>query len=823
MFNQRTSIKSFNPYDFLDRNRERKVVFYGRVSTEHEAQISALGNQIQWYDEQAKNHSNWTIIDKYIDEGITGTQAKKRPAFLKMIDDAKEKRFDLIVTREVCRFARNTVDTLVTTRELKNIGIEVYFVEDNIWTMDGDGELRLSLMATLAQEESRKVSERVKAGQQISREKATLYGSGNILGYDRCGKSYVINEEQAETVRLIYNMYMNDGIGTMKIANKLIEMHKLNASGVVKWTAATINRILNNKTYAGYVVYGKSYSNNYLEQRRVNNYDTSTYMYAKGDFEPIISEEVWNKCQEIKKNRVTSCFGTTVNGKPKNHGKIESKDVWVKKLKCSCGASFRKNRWHKNKNCDWSYGYQCYNQLNNGSAKQRRLAGEDDEGYCDQRMIADWKLELMAKMVFEEVWKNHTDCISETIKIIKRCYRENKVENNQKNSIMFQIEKIKSKKNILLDMRTSGEITKDEFLEQKEVLNKKLSLLESELKNCFEIDTKQIQIDYDEILKSLNEIVDFSNPKMDRELLQRFIAKVVPNGENHFIWYLNLDGKSDTRLNVNIVGNKKNAIVSIDESGDISPLHTSDILYFNDEKSFTVETLHMLRLAFCTVLSDIPASAAAFTMSSLASSFPSANRSSISLSACSVLVAVLPPAPDSSSSAVMSYSPIHEKPVSGSRQKATGLPSGAREDLSWTITRTFGSRFTRPISRTLLAAARKSIEPNPRYALCPPAALLRCPIRITAHPVRSATSARRRNMGRTSFARFMSVFSPMYACMGSRIISRAPFCAIAFSMRSSDRVSSRLASSITSTRSRSAAASIKRGLTVSPSPSSAVW
>ena len=175
MFNQRTSIKSFNPYDFLDRNRERKVVFYGRVSTEHEAQISALGNQIQWYDEQAKNHSNWTIIDKYIDEGITGTQAKKRPAFLKMIDDAKEKRFDLIVTREVCRFARNTVDTLVTTRELKNIGIEVYFVEDNIWTMDGDGELRLSLMATLAQEESRKVSERVKAGQQISREKATLY------------------------------------------------------------------------------------------------------------------------------------------------------------------------------------------------------------------------------------------------------------------------------------------------------------------------------------------------------------------------------------------------------------------------------------------------------------------------------------------------------------------------------------------------------------------------------------------------------------------------------------------------------------------------
>lgn len=179
------NFNSFMGYTKLDRNRTRTVVFYGRVSTEHEAQLSALENQMQWYNDQAKYHPNWNVIDKYIDEGITGTQAKKRPSFLRMIEDAKSGKFDLIVTREVCRFARNTVDTLNFTRELKNIGVEVYFVEDNIWTMDGDGELRLSLMATLAQEESRKVSERVKAGQRISRENGVLYGSGNILGYDR--------------------------------------------------------------------------------------------------------------------------------------------------------------------------------------------------------------------------------------------------------------------------------------------------------------------------------------------------------------------------------------------------------------------------------------------------------------------------------------------------------------------------------------------------------------------------------------------------------------------------------------------------------------
>lgn len=136
-----------------------------------------------------------------------------------MIQDAKQKKFDLIVTREVCRFARNTVDTLVVTRELKNYGVEVYFVEDNIWTMDGDGELRLTIMATLAQEESRKTSERVRAGQKISRDKGVLYGNGNILGYDRDKNTgtYVINSDQAETVRMIYDLYSSGkGMGQIR-------------------------------------------------------------------------------------------------------------------------------------------------------------------------------------------------------------------------------------------------------------------------------------------------------------------------------------------------------------------------------------------------------------------------------------------------------------------------------------------------------------------------------------------------------------------------------------------------------------------------------
>lgn len=256
------------PKDIIlaDRERERTIVYYGRVSTEHEAQLSALENQLQWYDDQSKYHPNWKVLRKYIDEGITGTQAKKRPAFLKMLEDAKNGQFDLIVTREVCRFARNTVDTLVTTRELKKIGVEVYFVEDNIWTMDGDGELRLTIMATLAQEESRKTSERVRAGQKISRDNGVLYGNGNILGYDRVGDTYVINEEQAETVRLIYNLY-SQGLGFKKIINELVSQHRKDSYGLVRWECTKISRILHNATYKGYLCWKEPES--YLYYSRI--------------------------------------------------------------------------------------------------------------------------------------------------------------------------------------------------------------------------------------------------------------------------------------------------------------------------------------------------------------------------------------------------------------------------------------------------------------------------------------------------------------------------------------------------------------------------
>lgn len=602
----KNNTKIGNPYDFLDRNRHRKMVFYGRVSTEHEAQMAALENQIEWYDDQAKYHPNWEVLNKYIDEGITGTQAKKRPAFLQMIEDAKKGKFDLIVTREVCRFARNTVDTLVTTRELKNIGVEVYFVEDNIWTMDGDGELRLTIMATLAQEESRKTSERVKAGQHISRQQGMVYGRGNILGYNRKAKStYTINPEQAETVRMIFDLYLQGEMGASKIANELTRLGRKNASGLVKWSPCVITRIVNNPTYMGYQAYGKSYSNNYLEQKRILNNDFSTYMLVKSDYEPIITEEEWYRCQEIKQRRVTKTIGVSTDGKKKqpNHGKNETKDLWATKLKCRCGASFRRNRWHKNNNAPWSYGYLCYNRLNNGSAQKRRDAGLDDTGYCDQTEIPDWKLEMMGKMIMEQVWRTRAEDIKLACKILKECYKPDiKAPRENKSVMLANIEKLKSKKDNLLDMRSDGEITKEEFLNKKEEIDKKISQLTAEYeKDDCPTESDEADLELGKIEAALNVLIDFSKPVLPREIYQKFVSKVTPYSKTHYRWYLNLDGKGAQTADVKVNGRKSNAAVAFCDEGEIPPVHFKEIIFFNilkqeikNKKSFFVATLHRL-------------------------------------------------------------------------------------------------------------------------------------------------------------------------------------------------------------------------------------
>ena len=501
---------------------------------------------MQWYEDQAKYHPNWTVLKSYIDRGITGTQAKKRPAFMEMLNDAKYHKFDLIVTREVCRFARNTVDTLVITRRLKEIGIEVYFVEDNIRTMDNDGELRLTIMATLAQEESRKTSERVRAGQKISRDNGVLYGNGNILGYDRLGDTYVINEDQAETVRIIYDLYLK-GNGFNKIVNELVRLKRKDSSGLVRWDATKVSRILHNATYKGYQGYYKSYKNNHLDQKTIVNRDEDTYLYVKGRFTPIISEEVWDKCKALRESKLT--LRKTQEGKLERTGTRTSEDIWAKRLICRCGHRMRKDRWHVNKT-GLTYGYKCYNVLNNGSKQARIDAGLDADKYCDMGTVADWKFDLMLHELLKALNLNNDDLIKKAYNQFENSYTKETKEARELRDAEAKLRKIRIKLENLTEMRVNGEIDKQEYSSLKAKINGEMLIAEKEIDDIkrvvLEEDRKTTPLVSMDVFRSMAvEDLDFTKPIRHSALVNTMIKKIVPNTSLDFKWYLNLYPKRD--------------------------------------------------------------------------------------------------------------------------------------------------------------------------------------------------------------------------------------------------------------------------------------
>ena len=277
--------------------RPRKVAFYGRVSTELEAQTAALKSQMEWYHKLAAQYPNWSVVNQYADDGVTGTVKEVRRAFMKMLYDAKEGKFDLIVTREVSRFTRNTVDTVETVRELRQCGVEVYFVMEDIWTMESDGELRLSILACLAQEESRKISERSRAGQQVKRERGEPSAHNASFGYvyDRQHKTLAIEADKVEAVRKIFEMYA-DGISCSIIADELNMQGIRNKDGSDSWTTMQVRGIIKNPIYKGYMYRRVVSCTDYLTHKSVSIPEEERE-YVKGNFPPIVSEELWEKCR----------------------------------------------------------------------------------------------------------------------------------------------------------------------------------------------------------------------------------------------------------------------------------------------------------------------------------------------------------------------------------------------------------------------------------------------------------------------------------------------------------------------------------------------
>ncbi len=540
--------------------KKRVVAIYARVSTEHEAQLSALDNQVQYYENLLKDHPEWTLYKMYIDEGITGTSVKKRKNFMQMMIDAENGYFDLIVTREVSRFARNTVDTLQQTRLLKKCGVEVYFTEDNIWTMnDEDGELRLTIMATLAQNESKKTSIRVKAGQMVSFQKGVAYGNGNILGYDRKGKELVINPEQAKTVRMIYDMYL-DGMGMRKIQFELEKAGRLTATGLKNWSCANIGRILNNPFYCGTIVYRKEFVPDYLEQKKIKNFDYVDKVVVEGTHKPIVTKEEFEQVQKILKSKSASVDNRGARGRH------VSNDVWCKKLKCSCGASFNRRTWRRVNGIP-QYAYQCYHQVQTGTVQTRLNKGLSIEGICDVPMVPRWKLGAMADIIFQKFWNNRQEILNIANEMLDKHYKDDKEQDfaDEIKDIQNKLNKLEQKFDNLVEMRMEGEIDKAKFNEKKEHIEKEKERLNNMLLS-YHIEEDLSEEEMNEkltILKyGLEQDFNFSTHNIPDEVIDAFVDQIIVY-KDCFVWKLKLFDDT-VRLTVN--GRKNNATVSLVES-----------------------------------------------------------------------------------------------------------------------------------------------------------------------------------------------------------------------------------------------------------------
>lgn len=279
-------------------NLNLRVTYYGRVSTNQDIQLTSLANQEDYFKQLILNNPKWTYIEGYIDEGITGTSTIKRTNFLKMINDSKQDKFDLIITKEISRFSRNTLDSIKYTRELLKSGVAVLFLNDNINTIYPDSELRLTIMSSMAQDEIRRLSERVKFGVSMSIKKGKLLGNNKLYGYNKKNNKLYINKKESLIIKEIYTLYGIHNKSTTYIKDYLNNKGILTNYGN-KWSTTTILRILRNPKYKGFYCANKSFTEDYMSKKVKYLPKKEWVMYKSSKQIPkIIPESLWNKVND---------------------------------------------------------------------------------------------------------------------------------------------------------------------------------------------------------------------------------------------------------------------------------------------------------------------------------------------------------------------------------------------------------------------------------------------------------------------------------------------------------------------------------------------
>ena len=412
----------------INSTKKRRVAAYARVSTDHEEQLTSYEAQVDYYTNYIKGRDDWEFVDVYTDEGITGTNTKKREGFKRMVADALAGKIDLIITKSVSRFARNTVDSLTTIRSLKEHNVECYFEKENIWTFDGKGELLLTIMSSLAQEESRSISENCTWGQRkrFADGKVTIPFK-RFLGYDMGpDHNLVVNPEQAKTVKRIYGMFLA-GVSPFQIAKKLTEEGITSPGGKDRWNPSNIKSILTNEKYKGDALLQKSFTVDYLtKKKKVNEGEVPQY-YVRNNHEAIIDPETFEMVQTLMAARTT--------GKNRK----SSVSIFSSKIKCAdCGSWYGPKVWHSNNSSYRKTVWQCNHKFDEHKCTTPNFA-EDEIKEIFLRAanrVIDQKEEFIA--VYEQVLSKSLDTsaleselaelgteINIAAELVEECIREN--------------------------------------------------------------------------------------------------------------------------------------------------------------------------------------------------------------------------------------------------------------------------------------------------------------------------------------------------------------------------------------------------------------
>ncbi len=441
-----------------------RVTFYARVSTTREEQENSIENQIAFFTDMIQKNENWEYIEGYIDR-VRGESAENRASFMRMIEDGKAGRFDLILTKEVSRFARNTVDSLTYTRDLLRAGVGVFFQNDNICTIDTDSELRLTIMSSIAADEVRKLSERVKWGHKRAIEAGHVMGNNRIFGYDKQNCRLVINEAEAEMVRIIFQLYSTGDYSSRKIERILYEKGYRGRNGT-RIHHNTITGIIQNPKYKGCYCGNKVriVDHRTREQRFLPEEEWVVYKDETGETVPaIVSEELWEKCYQIFRER-----SDAIKSRERS---FKDKSVFTGKIWCK---AHDKPYWRTSYSNSVSKGEPVYQWI----CSEKKRSGAKS---CASFAITEADLYQMLSEHFQSIAGNIEQYVRDFMRIYRESNREAGIQ-KQINELKARLTKETAKREKLLDLCTDGMISKAEFRKRNDSANVLIAQLEDDIR-----------------------------------------------------------------------------------------------------------------------------------------------------------------------------------------------------------------------------------------------------------------------------------------------------------------------------------------------------